>query len=313
MNFRTIVAGYIMMYMGNPAMIALFLLKMIGKNVYTVYFDDRAHISRFEKRVKDAATYTFLSWKNISGREYPQGFYVGRNFLVYFQGSNTGEVSATVVGNPDFYATLMSPPEPMKIVAKTETITYIDVYVQKGSFKNIYYTKLKLQLDHLTPLPPQKVVVEGILDVYHQHGRATVFLHGVTGAGKSSVGYLVAKALHGKYCHSFNPSEPGNQISSLLCDADIDASSPLVIVLEEVDELILRLNKGDVKVNHDVPTAVFNKSTWASFLDDMFLYKNVVLIMTSNTPKSVLDDVDPSYLRHGRVHASYCMNEPLEL
>ena len=315
MNLRTIIAGYFMVYMGQPALIALFFLKLFGRNVYTVYFDDRAGISRFEKRVKDAASYTFLSWKNISGREYPQGFYVGKNFIVYFQGSNSGDVSATVVSDTHFYSMLMAPPEPMVLeVVKAETIsTCIDVFIQKGSFKNLYYTKVTLQLDHLTPMPSQTVVVDGILDVYHKLGRATVFLHGVTGAGKSSVGYLVAKALHGKYCHSFDPSEPGNQLCTLLCDADIDSASPLVVVLEEVDDLVRRLNNGEVKVNQEVPTSVYNKSTWTSFLDDMFLYKNVVLILTSNTSKSVLDNLDPSYLRQGRIHASYCMNEPLVL
>lgn len=312
MNARVVIAGYIMYYM-NPILMALLFLKCLNRNVFIVYFDDRSAISRFEKRLKDAKCWTLLSWKNMNGREYPQGFYFSKSFIVYIEGTTTENVSATVISTEAMYAFLMAPPEPKnsEIVKVDAVSSNIDVFIQKGTFKNLYYARVKLQLDHLTPLPSQRVVLDGILNVYQNHGRATVFLHGVTGAGKSSVGYLVAKELHGKYCHSFNPCEPGNQLCTLLCDADTDATSPLVVVLEEVDCIIRRLSKGDVPINSEVPTQVYSKSTWASFLDDMFLYKNVVLLLTSNTSKEQLDAIDAAYLRPGRVHASYCMNEAL--
>lgn len=312
MNSRTIIAGYIMYYM-NPYLLFLLFLKLFKNNVYTVYFDDRAAISRFEKRMKDANSYTLLSWKNMNGREYPQGFYFGTTFVVYIQGTTTDNVSATIVAKEAVYASLMSPPEPKKFeMMETETVSSsIDVYIQKGTFKNLYYGRVKLDLAHLTPVPSQRVVLDGILQVYRNLGRATIFISGVTGAGKSSVGYLAAKELRGKYCHTFNPCEPGNQLVSLLCDADTDATSPLVVVLEEVDCLIRRLLSGEVSSNNEVPTLVHNKSTWVSFLDDMFLFKNVLLILTSNTPKDDLDAMDAALLRPGRIHASYCMNEAL--
>ena len=314
MNARMVIAGYIMYYT-NPMLLALLFLKCFKRNVFTVYFDDRSAISRFEKRLKDANSMTLLSWKNMNGREYPQGFFFSKSFVVYIEGTTTENVSATVVASESVYASLMAPPEPKTSeVVKIETASSsssIDVFIQKGSFKNLYYARVKLQLDHLTPLQSQRVVLDGILKVYQELGRATIFLHGVTGAGKSSVGYLLAKELRGKYCHSFNPCEPGNQLCSLLCDADSDAASPLVVVLEEVDGIIRRLSKGEVLINAEVPTQVYNKSTWASFLDDMFLFKNVVLLLTSNTSKEKLDEIDAAYLRPGRVHASYCMNEAL--
>jgi hypothetical protein len=307
--------GY-MMYYANPLIVALMFLKLFKKNVYGVAFEERSAMTRFEKRTKEAAICTFLSWKNINGREYPQGLYMGKDFIVYIEGASTENVSATIVAGEKMYAALMAPPEPMNQIStvKVETAcSSVEVFMQKGSFKNLYYAKMKLQLDHLKPLPSQKDVLEGILQVYHALGRATIFLYGVTGAGKSSVGYLVAKELHGKYCHTFNPCEPGNQLCTLLSDSDSDATSPLVVVLEEADGLIRRISKEEVHLNNEVPTQVHNKSTWTSFLDDMFLYKNVILIMTSNTSKDAIDAMDPSYLRAGRVHASYCMNEPVVL
>jgi hypothetical protein len=92
----------------------------------------------------------------------------------------------------------------------------------------------------------------------------------------------------------------------LVLDADMD-DTPLVVVLEEVDILIHNIHKQEVFHNKEIPTAVHNKTTWTSFLDDMFIYRKVILIMTSNTSKKELDQLDDAYLREGRVHASFNM------
>jgi ATP-dependent Clp protease ATP-binding subunit ClpA len=58
-------------------------------------------------------------------------------------------------------------------------------------------------------------------------------------------------------------------------------------------------------------TSVYNKTTFNSFLDDMVFHKNIILIMTSNTSKEKIDQIDPSYLRQGRVNTYYKMITPL--
>jgi hypothetical protein len=42
--------------------------------------------------------------------------------------------------------------------------------------------------------------------------------------------------LNTSYCHTFNPTEPGDYLSNLMVDASDD---PIVIVVEEVDVLII--------------------------------------------------------------------------
>ena len=61
----------------------------------------------------------------------------------------------------------------------------------------------------------------------------------------------------------------------------------------------------------DIPTAVYNKSTWSNFLDDMIFYKNVILVLTSNTSKETIDSLDQAYLRKGRINEYYTMNVSL--
>jgi hypothetical protein len=86
---------------------------------------------------------------------------------------------------------------------------------------------------------------------------------------------------------------------------------PLVVVLEEVDQMLKSIHERKVQQNPKTPTLVHDKSTWSSFLDDMVFYKKVILIMTSNTPKHYLDSMDYAYLRKGRLQASFHMATPI--
>jgi hypothetical protein len=45
----------------------------------------------------------------------------------------------------------------------------------------------------------------------------------------------------------------------------------------------------------------------------MIFYKNVVLILTSNVSKQAIDDLDPAFLRHGRINATFSMMKPIDI
>jgi hypothetical protein len=165
-------------------------------------------------------------------------------------------------------------------------------------------------MNHIRPIGDQEPIMNSMVDIYNRTGRATFFVHGVTYAGKSTLGYLLAKQLNGIYCHSFNPSEPGDKLSNLMVDVERDGE-PLIIVLEEADVVIKSIHNGSVKLNPDVPTSVFNKASWSNFLDDMVFYNNVILILTSNMSKAEIDKMDESYLRKGRINEYYSMQNKL--
>ena len=65
--------------------------------------------------------------------------------------------------------------------------------------------------------------------------------------------------------------------------------------------MIQKIREGRVMRNDHIPTDVHDKTTWSNFLDDMVFFNNVILILTSNTPKKVIDEWDSSFLRPGRV------------
>ena len=84
---------------------------------------------------------------------------------------------------------------------------------------------------------------------------------------------------------------------------------PIVIVLEEVDTLLTSIHGQEIIKHPEIPISVYNKSSWSSFLDDMIFYKHIIILLTSNTPKETIDNLDDSYLRKGRVHASFTMTQ----
>jgi hypothetical protein len=88
---------------------------------------------------------------------------------------------------------------------------------------------------------------------------------------------------------------------------------PIVIVIEEANEMIRAAHKGEVTLHKNVTTQVKSKGTFNTFLDNMMFHKGVVLILTSNESKEEIDTLCPSYLRRGRVDAYYSMMKALEV
>ena len=170
-----------------------------------------------------------------------------------------------------------------------------------------------MDISHIHPLPSQRDIMNNIVTLYNKQQRATIFIHGITGAGKSTIGILLAKHLSGIYCHSFNPSDPGDSLSSLMVDISKDSDEPIIVVIEEVDIILHAVHTRTVTKHAKIPTLVHNKSSWSNFLDDMIFYKGLILVLTSNTSKEDIDAWDTSYLREGRIHAHYSMMTPINL
>ena len=254
-----------------------------------------------------------ISWstKISHGKEIKTGIFISKYCIGYIDNMTYEDPKIHIITSLSYYKKITEHKEEsispiVNVIHPQIETNKIEMLIRMGTYKNFFYRTYRLDLSHLIPLGDQIPIIEQIIQLYTEKSRATIFIDGVSHAGKSSIGYLVAKQLGGKYCHSFNPTDPGDQMSMLVLDAELD-DTPLVVVLEEIDILIHNIHGQQVFHNKEIPTAVHNKTTWTSFLDDMFIYRKVILIMTSNTPKHVLDQLDIAYLRKGRVHASFTM------
>ncbi len=300
-----LILGYVAYYM-NPFYILIFVLRLFNIKYYMVQGDNERMSTMIRKLSSNIQTMTV---KKINGREINEGMFWSKD-AVGFINIMGYEITVHMLSLPTFYKTITFPDEIIEapIIIPSNKI---DVYVRSGVFKNIYYARTQLDITHISPIGQQLEVVESIEKVYQTSGRATVFIHGESCTGKSIVGYLLAKKMGANYCHTFNPSEPGDTLSKLLMEINRDC--PTIIVMEEIDGIIKNIHGNCIQQNSEIPILIRDKSSWCTFLDDMFLYKGLILILTSNTSKDDIDNLDESYLRKGRIHETYCMNTKINL
>ena len=309
--------------------LVLFMLQFVGIRKYIIA-GDKEKYKRINKRIQKETLCT--GQRYLNGKQMASGFFVSSSCFGKYENSSryieeeyiiliTSETYFKYLDHDDvsqFTKDTASDEEKkplLNIENKKSPEKNINVYIRTGNYKNFYYKQLSLDVTHIEPLNGQDIIVKDILQIYHSKNRATVFINGVSCAGKSSVGYLLAKAINASYCHTFNPSDPGDSLTNLVSEIrnrnDCEENGPLVIVIEEANEIIKAIHSNNVKINQEVPTPIRDKSSWCTFLDDMIFYKNVILILTSNDSKTTIDELDPSYLRPGRIHATFSMMTPI--
>jgi hypothetical protein len=260
------------------------------------------------KKMSNHIIYTESTHNN--GRNHPSGLFIGNKYYGYIEIKDGTTI--TLYAKEETYNSLIEQEQllPVQTIEQKPIIkNKINVFIRKGSYRSLYYSSMRLDLSHINPIGEQQSVIDSIKHIYNKNGHASVFINGVAGAGKSTIGYLLAKELNGSYCHTFNPTEPGDCLSNLMVDIKVD-DDPVIIVIEEVDIMIQKIDKGLDK-NNEIPIEIYNKTTWNNFMDDLIFYK-IILIFTSNTSKKELDKIDPSYLRKGRIDEYFYMNMSIE-
>lgn len=303
-------------FLGQPLLI---LLRCLGLG-YFIIRNDEEKVRKIFKILEKITISSSMAFHH--GKLSPSGSFLGRNCIGYYMiGDRNDGLSGQIhiITTRDVFNELIKSeevtvhPKTLELIQpKQKTITFFN---RTGTYSNIYYSQRKLDVTSIVPQGEQANIISDIISIFKTRGRATIFLQGVSGAGKSTIGVLLAKELSGSFCHTFNPTSPGDTLHSLARDAEIaeEDGKALVIVIEEVNTLIHSVHTNAIELHKDVQTLVYNKSTYNTFLDDMILYQNILLILTSNETKEELDDLDPCYLRKGRVDAHYSMMKQLEI
>ena len=296
-----------------------FVLRLFGVHYYTIR-NDEEKVRAVIKYLQKNTTSSEIIYQH--GNSFPSGTFISTNCLGFYKYSGsrdagTGEVQVLttkamftkMVESEKIASAFVS----TKLVESVESTDHVEdtgplsIYSRIGEYTNLYYSALRLDVQGLEPKGQQKEIVEDICQKYKETKRGVFFIHGISGAGKSTIGLLVAKQLKGTFCHTFNPTDPGDTLHLLLRDSDPCEESPTVIVLEEINTLIRNINEGLVQKHKNITTQINNKSTYNTFFDDLIMYKHVIIIMTSNEDKPAIDALDPCYLRQGRIQGDYSM------
>ena len=298
----------------------LFLLHFARIGYFSIRNDEDKikKVFRYLEKNTISTRYTFQY-----GKIYPCGTFIGWNCCGYYTIGDPSDglsssASIHIITTRTFFDRLTANDEIVLNSMNTNPVKKdsITLYGREGPYTLVYYSRRTLDVTTLTPQGDQSKIVSDIVSIFSKKNRATVFIHGVCGAGKSTIGLLLAKQLNGSFCHTFNPTMPGDLLHNLVRSSDIhdNDEKPIVVVIEEVNTLIRQIHANEVVLHKNVQTSVYNKSTYNTFMDDMILYKNVILILTSNESLEDISALDPCYLRRGRVDGWYSMmNELSEL
>ena len=305
LSIKEMMIGYLF-YNLSPNYLFYFIYYYFKIKKYIIT-GDKELTNSIMKKITNHIFYTEVCY--VNGRNQPSGYFIGKKYYGYIEIKDGTTI--IIYTKEETYNTLIEQEVKEIVEYKPKIIVKnkINVFVRKGTYRNFYYSLIRLDLSHINPIGQQQSIIDSIKNIYDKTGRASIFINGVPGAGKSTIGYLLAKELNGSYCHTFNPTEPGDYLSNLMVDIKID-DDPVIIVVEEVDVLIKKINKGFDK-NNEIPIEIYNKTTWNNFMDDLIFYK-IILIFTSNTSKQDIDKIDPSYLRQGRIDEYFYMDHPIE-
>lgn len=316
-SYITAGVGVLSFYFTSLLTPFLFLMRTFGIQYYIIRKDDektRAIIKKIQNTTINSITLFQC------GNFYPSGFFINYNCAGYYNYVDVYDsVSAElhILTTVKYFNSIFETEKPSISFAENSTPSLstqtLTIYLRTGSYTNIYYTKLRINVNDLKPLEQQADIVDSIYAKFNEKRRGVFFIYGVTGAGKSTIGVLVANKLNGTFCHTFNPSDPGDTLQHILRDSDPTEERPTIILLEEVNTLIRAVHNETIQRHKNVLTCIRDKSTYNTFIDDLILYKNVLIIMTSNETKESIDSLDTCYLRKGRIHGYYSMTEALPL
>jgi len=188
------------------------------------------------------------------------------------------------------------------------------IWERYGGYYYLRYSKRTFDVTDFIPRPDQSKVIDEILEFYTQKKYCVALIHGPKGCGKSMIPLLLGKKITKKgqvvnFCDTFKPDVPGDQISNLINLIEPTKESPLIIVLEEFDIIISKIHFGTITQHKSMPANIFDKTSWNQFFDrfDRKYYPWVILILTSNVKPDVINSLDPSYIRDGRINKVFEM------
>jgi hypothetical protein len=194
----------------------------------------------------------------------------------------------------------------IKIVNNLMQLTILS---RNGNYNHLFYIKRKHLIKQLVARSNQKNILGKIKDHYKKNLCTTVFIHGSPNSGKSSIGLLLAMELKASFCNSFNPTEPGDQLSMLYNRADPSEKNPFIVVIDEADVMLEKIHSCSIAPHKNIPILIRDKPGWNLFFDNINLgiYPYMILIMTSNKPDTYINEMDSCYLRSGRVDLTFKM------
>ncbi len=261
-------------------------------------------LNKFLAKIKNAS-----SWVN----DEPDGWFCGKWYVGHITTHVNEQGSKRILclfSSQSFYKSVCAYTIEKSTDQSTNNIT-IKFWERQGSFWHIYYNERSYNPVLKKIWKVQSDIINRLLSIYQEKNYVVALLCSPPNKGKSYVPlYLCEKLLQTcdtvNLVDTWNPSEPGDSFSAMYNKINPTKKSPLIIVIEEVDNLIVALHNSKIKLsdNLPIPIQIKEKRDWNQFLDrfDRMMYQHVYVILTSNKSLEFFDSLDKSYMRDNRIN-----------
>ena len=178
----------------------------------------------------------------------------------------------------------------------------LEILERDGSFHNCWFRPRRVHR-RWTPTADQAAIIADVKDCLKMNKHCVLCLYGTPGSGKSMVGLLLAQELGGKYCNTLKPWQPGDKLTPLYAEAEPNDTSPLIVAFDEFDAALINIHAGVIPSHKHLPIAIQNKQGWNDMFDEISrgTFEHLIVVLTTNRTPSFFDELDPAYLREGRV------------
>jgi len=252
--------------------------------------------SRVQKRMGDWCTHKTNNNKNY-------GYSFGYWYILHLNMSDD-VYSVWIISTQESYENLTQNREEIPILGTLpaplkESLT---IYERFGTYANAWFKKRLIKINSIVPRPEQQVIIDRIKIHHDEYGHSVVYLHGPPGTGKSIIGILLANMYKSAYCNTLKLWQPGDNLNCLYSEVEPTATNPLILVFDEFDGPLKQIHVG-IPANPKFLIQTRDKSGWNQILDEIHIgmYPNLILLLTSNKTPEEICEMDPSYIREGRV------------
>lgn len=164
--------------------------------------------------------------------------------------------------------------------------------------------KTKIYLHAIdTKIKQQATVIEKILTIYNKKEHVVALLYGEPASGKSMTGLLLTQKLKSVYCNTYKPWDTNSSLSYLYVQTNPTKEKPLVLIFDEFDSILKKIHEEKIHEIGDRRIAIKTKGEINLFFDEIQrgIFPYLIVILTTNKDPQYINDMDPSYIRRGRV------------
>ena len=156
---KSMIFGYIF-YNLSPSYLFLFIYYYFKIKKYVIT-GDKEVTNSIMKQITNEIYYTEVTYSN--GKNQPSGFFIGKKYYGFID-TKDGTIITMYTKESTYNSLIEQDIKEEKEMEKVEPKrkNKINVYIRKGTYRNLYYSYIRLDLSHIQPIGQQQNVIDSM-------------------------------------------------------------------------------------------------------------------------------------------------------